>query len=1065
MGNFAQPAVLRVDTPLGPDALLLERFAGREALSEPFRYRLDLLAEAGTPVPFDGLLGRGASVRLTLPDGATRHFHGIINRLTQDGQVPGSAGAATFVRYRAELVPRLWLLTKRVRSRIFQQSSVPDILRAVLAGLDVSYQIQGAFHPRDHCTQYRESDFHFAGRLMEEEGIYYFFRHTAAGHQLVLANSPGAHPDVPGPTRLIYEPVAGGSRAEDRILTWSKSQEIRAGRYTLRDHCFEIPDDTLQASRTIPEMVVAGGVTHKLHLDGTDATELFDYPGRYAQRFDGISPGGGDRSADLAKIFDDGQRTAGIRIQQEAAPALVVAGEGGCRQLAAGHKFTLERHFDGDGPYVLTHVEHEASVEGTYATGREAPLTYRNRFGCIPHAVPYRPQQVTPRPRVEGPQTAVVVGPPGGDPIFTDKYGRVKVQFRWDRLGKSDADSSCWIRVAQPWAGSNWGALTLPRIGQEVVVAFLAGDPDAPVILGSVYNADQMPPFPLPEKKTQSGIKTRSHLSDSGADFSGLGFEDADGTEHVHLHSQRDLTHSAEDTVFVNAGVAHHQHVGRLSVRQVGGLPLTNHSTTVAGGGFGAGDGDAGGSGPGRGGGSESGVTPDPPPNPAARKPGQYYWNPAVAGGIAKDLQMVLGWMQVNTVGVRSTTTFGQNNTTSINPLGLIDSTNMAASAIAPALSGLTAMFASATVGVTMGAATQIQWGPQINFRRGNSTVEFSPKSAPANPFGAASKVFGLLYSTLTLSEMLMPMMEDELTKYTGDATLSTEVIAGLEASAIDLTLGLWVGFETASLIAAQTAALALPLPAPVISLPEAIGSGIVGVFKAIGKGFKDLGEALKDLGAGPGGVADRSSGVAMKASESLYSIAAPRIALISSPTLIPSEPTLIDIQSISELPGDGNVIIAASTSTAVVGGEMASVLVETQEEVTGKVTVDCGPEGTILLQSGIVREPNSLVMEPAGITVSSVPKITLESDESRIMLDAEGITESVAESVLSITPEGITLTVAESIIEITPEGITLTSGPSVVEITAEGIVINGATISLAADEELSVAAPVSMIE
>src|SRR5205807_3084633 len=209
---------------------------------------------------------------------------------------------------------------------------------------------------------------------------------------------------------------------------------------------------------------------------------------------DSIDPGGSPRAADLQKIFQDNKRTAGIRIQEEATPGLVIEGHSDCRQLTSGYKFTLKGHFDADGPYALTEVEHTASIEGTYVQGARKGTVYANSFRCIPLALPYRPLRRTPKARVEGTQTAVVVGP-SGEEIFTDKYGRVKVQFFWDRQGKKDANSSCWVRVGSLWSGKQWGTIHIPRIGQEVIVAFEEGDPDQPVIVGSVYNAGQMPPY------------------------------------------------------------------------------------------------------------------------------------------------------------------------------------------------------------------------------------------------------------------------------------------------------------------------------------------------------------------------------------------------------------------------------------------------------------------------------------------------------------------------------------------------------------------------------------------
>ena len=530
---------ITVTTPLGKDALLLVGFAGNESISQLFSFQLDLLAENETEVPFDTLLGQKITVDLVLPDGKKRYLSGICNRVGQGEQ------DRIFTAYRMEIVPQLWLLTRKAQSRIFQRLTVPDILKKVLEGLEVTYEIQGTFHPRDYCVQYRETDFNFASRLMEEEGIYYFFKHTANGHTMVVANTPQSHTDVSGQSRVVYEGVLGGKRDDDRVYDWEKFQEMRSGKHTLWDHCFELPHKHLEADKTILPDVAAGRVTHKLEVGGNTRLEIYDYPGEYAQRFDGVDRGGGDQSGELQKIFQDNKRTVGIRMEEEAVPGLVIRGNSNCRHFVAGHKFTLERHFNADGQYLLTGVTHTVRYTGDYRSNQGPAFSYHNTFTCIPVALPFRPLRTTPKPVVQGTQTAVVVGP-AGEEIFTDKYSRVKVQFHWDREGKNDANSSCWVRVGTLWAGKQWGVIHIPRIGQEVIVAFEEGDPDRPIIVGSVYNADMMPPYKLPDNKTQSGVKSRSSMRGGPANFNEIRFEDKKGEEEVYMHAERDLKTKVE---------------------------------------------------------------------------------------------------------------------------------------------------------------------------------------------------------------------------------------------------------------------------------------------------------------------------------------------------------------------------------------------------------------------------------------------------------------------------------------------------------------------------------------
>ncbi len=564
-----------ITTPLGKDALLLEEFYGTEGLSRLFRFDLALLAPADEVVAFDKILGQAVTVRLSAREQTERYVSGIVTRFQEDEQVVGDDGFLELVRYRAEIAPRVWLLTKNAQSRIFQQMSVPDILREVFKGYDVSYEVQGTYAPRDYCTQYRESDFAFASRLMEEEGIYYFFEHTDGGHTLVLADTPQGHPDIPGDATVPYnEAPAGEDGVEGEcILEWRKMQELRSGKGTLWDFCFEMPDkaDHLQATQTILASVDVGTVSHKLKVGGNDKLEVYDYPGRYAQRFDGVTPDGGDRAADLQKIFKDNARTVQTRVQEEAWPGLTVEGESDFRPLTAGHKFTLDKHYNADGDYVLTEVEHAASIEGAYTAGEGKPLAYRNRFRAVPAALPFRPARVTPKARVDGLQTALVVGPKGEE-IFTDKYGRIKVQFHWDRKGKSDINSSCWVRVATPWAGQQWGVIHIPRIGQEVLVAFEEGDPDQPVVVGSLYNAVHMPPYKLPDNKTQSGAKSRSTLKGDDKTFNELRFEDKKDSEQVYFHAQKDFVRVVENNDLLQVGYetqdgSHKSDVGSQTIK------------------------------------------------------------------------------------------------------------------------------------------------------------------------------------------------------------------------------------------------------------------------------------------------------------------------------------------------------------------------------------------------------------------------------------------------------------------------------------------------------------------
>jgi type VI secretion system secreted protein VgrG len=369
---------------------------------------------------------------------------------------------------------------------------------------------------------------------------------------MVVADTPAGHSDMPNSSRLTFKNVDLSDVGDAYVYDWEKVQELRSGKVTLWDHCFEKPESHFESAKTVQPTVQVGGVAHKLSVGANGALEIYGYPGEFAQRFDGIDRGGGDQATEIAKIPDDGTRTVALRMQEETTPSIAIQGASTCLQLEAGHKFTLktlagtpEKQAQVDGDYVLTGLEHAAQLPG-FESDDDTPFQYRNTFTCIPAALPFRPPRVTPKPVVHGTQPAIVVGP-NGEEIFTDKYGRVKVQFYWDRQGENNADSSCWVRVGTPWAGQNWGMVHIPRIGQEVIVAFYEGDPDQPIIVGSVYNARTMPPYALPDNKTQSGIKSRSSLGGNAENFNEICFEDKKGQELVYIRAEKDLTSAVEN--------------------------------------------------------------------------------------------------------------------------------------------------------------------------------------------------------------------------------------------------------------------------------------------------------------------------------------------------------------------------------------------------------------------------------------------------------------------------------------------------------------------------------------
>ena len=699
---------LAITTPLGKDVVLVTGFRGQETISQLFNFHVELLAEAQNQIHFDRILGQNVTVEMRLANDEKRYFNGLVKRFSQGGR------DENFVHFRAELVPKLWLLTKKIRSRIFQHLTVPDILRLVLSGLDITYEISGTYYQRDYCVQYRESDFDFASRLMEEEGIYYFFRHSDASHQMVVTDVSTQHPSVNGQSNVVYEEVSGGARNDMRITVWEKSQELRSGKYTLWDHCFELPDRHLEAKGKTIASVAVGEVTHKLSVGGNEQLEIYDYPGGYAQRFDGIDRNGGPQPQDLKNIFPESERTVKVRMEQEEASSLEIEGASNCGQFVAGHTFNLERHFDGNGQYLLSAVEHEAHLDGNYRSNDALGFSYVNRFTCLPIALPYRPQLVTRKPVIAGIQTATIIGP-SGEELFCDKYGRVKVQFHWDREGKKDANSSCWLRVAQVWAGKGWGAFFWPRIGHEVVVVFEEGDPDQPLIIGSVYNAQNMPPFELPKSNKIGGFKSASVRGMAHKNFNGIIFVDTKDHEHLVIHSERHMVFNAEYDKEFRAGRNHGERVPGARTVTVGGFP--------------------------GGGGSGGGPSPFwPQPDPQAI----FGVNSAVVYGGNFQIAMPLNFQ----VAV------GSNLQICVNPTGFA---TMFADGTPPLPPD-----AAQVLGSGMGGNMQLTLGTSANFVMGQIfDINIGPRritieADTGSMFQSASKVIGLILSGVIIAFLIV---------------------------------------------------------------------------------------------------------------------------------------------------------------------------------------------------------------------------------------------------------------------------------------------------------------------
>ena len=437
-------------TLVNPDDLAVTVLAvrGREALSEPFAFDVDWRVPGDGAMPFEDLLGTKLRCRCVSPTRRRASSVASSNRssrpaATMGTSIIGSRWCRVLASSRTAPLPRLPGL------------SVPEILRALLAGLDVSYEIGGSPRPRNYCVQYRETDFAFASRLMEEEGIYYFFRHRRDGHAMVVTDAL-THPALPDTSAIEFDP--GGKEAQGRIRRWECFQEITSSRFAVWDHHFELPSQPVEGAAVVPETVAAGPATLRLRGAFNDALDVRDGPASVAHHFDAVGPNGRDRPDDLPPLFDAIREPARYRAETAAAEALDIGGDSNCPAFTPGSAFALTRHPDAEGDYYLTQVEH-AATQPPPRSGGSAQLRYENRFRCLPAGLAYRPARRTPRPRIAGLETAVVVGPPG-QAVHLDRHGRVRVRFRWAHGAEAE---SCWVRVAQVWAGKGWARLLLGR--------------------------------------------------------------------------------------------------------------------------------------------------------------------------------------------------------------------------------------------------------------------------------------------------------------------------------------------------------------------------------------------------------------------------------------------------------------------------------------------------------------------------------------------------------------------------------------------------------------------------
>jgi type VI secretion system secreted protein VgrG len=511
-----QDRLFRLQTPLGPDKLVLRKFSGTEGMSEQFRFTLDMVSEDWN-IKLEDVLQKKFTVSIRQSDGATeRFFDGYVSRFWQ----PPSPGR--LATYHAEIVPWLWFLNLSHGCHIYQDKTVRQVIKEVFEKFgyqqdrDFKFLLRGKHLPWEYCSQYRETAFDFVSRLMEIEGMYYYFQHGDGRHVMIITDSKTTHVPCPYQSTFRFDKVTGLGyfHEDDTIPSWKPEKQMRPSRYAHRDFNFLTPHADLSGQADSSE---------EDQEDENPKDQIYDYPGEY-------------------EFKKDAEDWARLRIEEQEMDHSFTEGSGCCRAMIPGYKFTLTDHDrkDQNKTWLITRISHEGT-NGTFMAGSDGEAAkYESKFRCISADDQYRTGRKTKKSQMLGMQTAFVMGPKGEE-VHTDPYGRVKVKFHWDRSKKQDDTCSCWLRVMQPWTGVNYGHIWLPRVGQEVVVDFLEGDPDRPLVVGCVYNKDSMPPYKLPDNKTVSGFKTRSTKGGTTDNFNEIYLEDKKDSELFRMQAEKDM--------------------------------------------------------------------------------------------------------------------------------------------------------------------------------------------------------------------------------------------------------------------------------------------------------------------------------------------------------------------------------------------------------------------------------------------------------------------------------------------------------------------------------------------
>jgi type VI secretion system secreted protein VgrG len=521
----------------GKDAIVIS-LSGREEISRPFEFMLTI-SSANLDIKAENVIGKPLPITINREEGAPRYVHGYICSFWASDSVQKTSASIPVRQYQIRVVPWLWFLSRAARSFVYlpekAEKSILEILQDlmgnrvstfanIVASIDYSNAKILSSRMVEHCVQYRECDLNFLTRTLERYGVYYYFEHTKSGHKMILSDQLN-YPDAPE-NAVRYPAGMGQEKDEYVIRSWEHSFNFVPGKWEHNDFDFTHPSTSL---------IVDAFKHGSIPLQNNAPYEIYDYPGDYVRK-------------------DDGLAQAAIRLEGEEANYDIVSGVSGCKTFSPGYCFKLTEHptceSEKGKSYLLTTVAHSASQPGAYTSGGEES-SYSNSFSCISRDRLFRPAQITHVPNLASVQTAMVVGP-SGEEIHTDEFGRVKVRFHWDRKPLDGENHSCWIRVSQGHGGRGFGGMDIPRVGEEVIVSFIEGDLDRPIITGRVYNKESMPPFKLPDEKTRSGLKSKTY---KGTGFNELSMDDQPNKQQLRIHAERDMDSTVKRNRKTNVNV------------------------------------------------------------------------------------------------------------------------------------------------------------------------------------------------------------------------------------------------------------------------------------------------------------------------------------------------------------------------------------------------------------------------------------------------------------------------------------------------------------------------------